>query len=462
MEKRNIVVGLFVVAGLVLFAVGLFLIGSRHSAFDHHMEYYAEFSNLGGLAKGAKVRVSGMEAGQVTEIKVPDSPSSRFRVKMQVDAKLHGLIRTDSLTTIGTEGVVGDTYLLIHTGSARAPAAGDHSTIPSKEPFDMAALLDKGDGLLNQAGKTIKDADTTIQQVGSGLTTTLHTVNTTVTNVDDVVAGIKQGRGAVGLLLQNQQFADQVRQTLNGATQATGSLAHASSQADQMISELQSRKLPQKVDDTLNSARSAAAQLDATSKQLNQTIAEATGPDSQGMTAGSNLRQTLSNTNAATANLADDTESLKHEFFFKGFFSKRGYYQLSNLSPETYRQNKAFTNQENRRAWLSASDLFELRPDGTEDLSFRGRQMLDDAVTQGGGSAMNQPIVVEGYSNSPDTSAQVALSRKRSILVSQYLQNHFQLDSRNVGFIGLSGSAPAGTGHAGWDGVCVVILRSKH
>src|ERR1700744_4402645 len=109
MMNRNFIVGLFVVAGLTLFSVGLFLIGNRNQRFARHVEYYAEFTDLAGLAKGAKVQVAGMDAGQIVDIGVPHSPASRFRVRMRINEALHGLVRTDSVTTIGTEGVVGDT-----------------------------------------------------------------------------------------------------------------------------------------------------------------------------------------------------------------------------------------------------------------------------------------------------------------------------------------------------------------
>jgi phospholipid/cholesterol/gamma-HCH transport system substrate-binding protein len=461
MTNKNILVGIFVLAGVVLFTVGLFLIGSRHNAFDRHMEFYTEFSNLSGLAKGAKVRVAGMEAGQVTEIQIPTSPASRFRVKMQVESKLRGLVRTDSLVSIETEGVVGDTFLLIKSGTPQAPSAANSSTLPSKEPLDLSALLDKGNGLMTDATKTIKDADKTIQQLGTDIHTTLGTTNTTIANVDDVVTGIKQGRGAVGLLLRDQQFAGEVRETLDKANQATGSLAHASGQADQMVSNLQARNLPQKIDDTMNSAKSAAAQLDSTAKQLNQTITEATGPDSSGETAGANLRDSLSNAKAATANLADDTESLKHEFFFKGFFKKRGYYQLTELKPAAYRQDKVFNSAANHRIWLASSELFDAKPDGSEVLSTRGKAALDSAIAQDGGPAIDQPIVVEGYSNAPALAEQLAASRQRAILVSQFLQKRFQLDPRNVGFIALTNHPPSAAGHADYDGICINILFPK-
>ena len=60
MRKANrATVGAFVGGGLLLFAVGLFLIGDRRQLFQSSTEIATEFKNLAGLQVGAAVRVSG-------------------------------------------------------------------------------------------------------------------------------------------------------------------------------------------------------------------------------------------------------------------------------------------------------------------------------------------------------------------------------------------------------------------
>ena len=104
MKNRNVLVGIFAMGGLILFSVGVFFVGNRHEAFTRHVQLYTEFGNLSGLTNGSKVRVAGMDAGEIVAIGVPDSPSSRFRIKFQIDDRLRGLVRTDSMVTIATEG----------------------------------------------------------------------------------------------------------------------------------------------------------------------------------------------------------------------------------------------------------------------------------------------------------------------------------------------------------------------
>ena len=66
-KKKKTIVGIFLVGGVLLFAVGLFLIGNSQQLFPRHFEIYTEFNKLATLQPGAKVRVSGMDAGEVSD-----------------------------------------------------------------------------------------------------------------------------------------------------------------------------------------------------------------------------------------------------------------------------------------------------------------------------------------------------------------------------------------------------------
>ena len=160
-------------------------------------------------------------------------------------------------------------------------------------------------------------------------------------------------------------------------------------------------------------------------------ISEINKPDRQGMSGGANIRESLTNANAATLNLADGTEALKHNFLLRGFFRHRGYYNLDRISPEQYRRDSAFTSRANYRVWLPASAAVPGRPDGQEELSAAGQELLNGTLTEYGDSIVESPIVVEGYC-SGRAADQLRLSRGRAILVRQYLQTHFQLDSTNL------------------------------
>src|ERR1700683_125204 len=135
MKNHNVVVGIFVTVAIALFGACLFLIGDQHKAFNRHVVFYTNFQSVDGLPQGATVRVGGMDAGRAGNIEVPASTAQKFRLKLNVEDRLRGLIREDSLVTVETEGLVGDKFVLIHAGTDRSPEAPPDSTLVSKEAF---------------------------------------------------------------------------------------------------------------------------------------------------------------------------------------------------------------------------------------------------------------------------------------------------------------------------------------
>ena len=485
MEMRNTSIGLFVITGLVLFGLGMFLIGNRHQVFARHREYYSEFVNLAGLTEGAKVRVAGKDAGEVISIEVPDSPSARFRIKWRIDTKLAGLVRADSVAVIGTEGVVGDTFLSIRPGTAHTAQAPGGATIPGREPTELSDLLSHGDSLL-------ADADNLLRTTGGKVNVALDGVTTTVSNVNDVVVGLKQGRGTAGMLLTDNALAGQIRNDLTGtlsgardlvaglqagrgpagmilrddalasqirdvvqnSRKASADFAHASAQADALVADLNSRQIPQKAADVMD-------KLNDTTQKVGELMTDITRPDAQGMSVGANMRASLTNASTATGNLADATEALKHNFLLRGFFRKRGYYNLADLPPEKYRVDRAFTSASNRRVWLAGSQLFQTGPDEKEELSPNGKALIDSLLTENGDHIVGGPIVVEGYWNGEIAADQLRISRSRAMAVRQYVQARFELDSKDLGAVPLRNLPPKGADRGTWDGVCLVFLRKS-
>ena len=454
MSKRYLAAGIFIIASVTLFALGIFLVGSRHEAFSRHVLLYTEFADLDGIAKGSKVQVSGMDAGQVTKIDVPGSPSGHFRVQMKVDESLHGLVRTDSVVTVDTEGVVGDTFLTIHSGSPNAAIAQADSVLQSKPPVTMSDLLSHGLGIMN-------DADATIKQVGGKLNVALDGVDGAVGNANDLLVGLKEGRGPAGMLLRDEKMAGQIRATMSNVQSTTSNLNEASGRVNVLVADVQQRDLPQKLDDTMTQIHSASTHADATIQQVQQSLAQALGPDANGVTAGQNVNEALTNVNVATGNMAEDTEALKHNFFFKGFFNRRGYYTLSSLSPEEYRRSKLFGNTQSPRAWLQADTVFQHGPHGTEELSTTGKRALDTAVASFGDAIFTHPIVIEGYSDAAVSADALSWSYARAQLVRNYLEARYPFTTKNVGVMPLSATPPPGLGHDRWSGICILVAEKK-
>src|SRR5271163_990971 len=445
MKINYAVVGVFIFSAVLLFSVGLFLIGNRQQAFAHHVDFFTKLTDVNGISPGSKVRVSGFEAGQVTGIEIPDRPSEQFTLKLHIDSKLHNLIRGDSFVTVEANGLVGDKFLLIHEGSDQGQEAASGATLLAKEQIELSAVIAKMTGDMDQANAAIGD----IKAKADG---TLDAITTTINNTNAIVTDVRRGKGTVGMLLADQQTATAVKDAVGNAQQAATNLNQVTVQAKQVMSDFRSRDLASKAEDTLNNAKDASRQVAQTSEQVSLALTEALGPDRSGENAAQNISETFSNINLATANMADDTEALKHEFFFRGFFKKRGFYSVKEMTPDQYRSNPYFNSQRNRRVWLNAADAFGKDSNGNEVLSAAGEVEIDQVIGIAKDSVIGQQIIVEGYSNQPSAADEIATSRSRSLIVAHYLEKRFHLSAKNIGLMPLNATAPPPSGKDSWNG----------
>jgi phospholipid/cholesterol/gamma-HCH transport system substrate-binding protein len=454
MSKRYLQAGIFIVVGVTLFGLGIFLVGNRHEAFARHLVLYSDFSDLDGLIEGSNVRVGGMDAGQVTKIDVPHFPRTTFRVQMRISEQLRGMVRTDSFVTIDTEGLVGETFVSIHPGSPGAAIAQADSTLQSRQPVSISDLMSSGLGVLG-------DADASLKQLGSKVNTSLDGMNLAVANANDLLVGLRQGKGPVGMLLRDDKMSAQIRDTMANIQSTSSAFNQSAARVNSIVKGIQEQQLPQKIGETMIQVQAASTGANSTIQLVHRSLNQALGPDIDGVTAGENISQSLTSVNEATENMSEDTEAIKHNFFFKGFFKHRGYYSLSSISPDEYRHSKLFSNPDGLRSWLSADALFQPGTHGTEELSPAGKRTLDAAIAGDGDAAFLHPIVIEGYSDAGSRADQLARSYSRASIVRTYLVARFPFAANNLGVMPLSSAPPPAVNHDDWSGICISVLEKQ-
>jgi hypothetical protein len=352
--SRTTIIGVFLIGGLVLFGVGLFLIGSQNNLFSHNFKVYAYFTNVSGLTSGAQVHVSGLNAGSVTDIHVPNQVPPRFRMTLSINSKFRPLVRQNSVATIASQGMVGDQFVEINPGKYPGAECVSGCTIQSTEPTNLSDLLNQASGVMK---------------------------------------------------------------TLNDTLASAGRVA--------------------------NHANQALATFDARGRG--------------GITGPEHLRETIVDAQRAANNVAEDTEALKHNFFLRGFFKHRGFYSLAEMSDEQYRKSDFVKEKKSKRVWVPAAELFSHRG-GHDELTKEGRAKLDSAMSEFLSYLPNQPLMVEGYSDTGSQAAEYDESAERANLVRDYLMDRFHLKPEFTGAMPLSDMPPDQTDRTTWDGVCLVIL----
>jgi phospholipid/cholesterol/gamma-HCH transport system substrate-binding protein len=442
-KNRLAAVGLFVLLGIGMFAGGLFLIGDRRMLFADTFRVYAEFKQLAALDTGAKVRVAGVDAGEVEEIRVPPGPSGHFRVRMRVRSDLRQLIRTDSIASIQNDGLVGNKFVQIQTGSESAPEVAEQGTIQSREPFDIADLMvsmsetlvtvnkmlaDVQTGVtqaLTAVSATATDAQTLMQSMGGEVRTLLASATRVGADLNAIVGQVRQGRGTVGRLLYDEALYGHVKNMMADAEKAVASVRQASDDARAAIADFRGDKGPVK-----------------------------------GLTG--DVQQTLQSARDAMADLAETTEALKRSFFFRGFFNRRGYFDLDDVSVAQYRQG-ALQSGDRRvlRIWLAADRLFEQDANGVERLSEGGIVRVESAMSQFLQYPQKSPFVVEGYAVDATGDARYLSSRARAQLVRDYVVGKYKLDPNFVAIMPMGSEAAESPSGNEWDGVALALFVTE-
>ncbi|HEU0141465.1 MAG TPA: MlaD family protein [Bryobacteraceae bacterium] len=468
MSKRgNVLVGIFLLGGVLLFALGLFLIGNRRLLFEDSFHIHTEFAKLAGLANGAKVRVGGMDAGEVVSVNVPAGPGSKFRVRARITEKLHPLVRKDSVATIQTDGIVGNQFLQIGPGTEQAAPAVAEGTIPSREPFDFADLL-------QELQTTVKIANATILDLRGEVETVLHTINETAGEATDlikdagkdvkeiassgagisrdlgaIITDIRAGRGTVGKLVTDERLYSQIKGVANDLSDSSTNVRNATADIRKLTTDLRERQVMEEVEKTLKNVRQISDQVKSTLAKFQQ------GEGTADLT--TDLRQTLAYAREAMQDMAENSEALKRNWFFRGFFRDRGFYDLDSVALRDYTGGQFARGKQVRREWVYYSSLFTPSKSGGFEISAEGKLKLDEVMGEFFRYGRDSFLIVEGYASEGTGSEQFLNSRRRARAVRDYLVSTYHINPSSAGTMPM-GAVESSVNGKYWDGVAIALF----
>jgi phospholipid/cholesterol/gamma-HCH transport system substrate-binding protein len=461
-SRDKTAMGAFVIGGLLLFGVGLFLIGDRRMMLSKSSDYYTEFAQVDALQAGAKVRVGGMDAGEIVEILVPQGPTSKFRVKFRVVEKMFPVIRTDSVASIATDGLLGNKFLMIDPGTTGLAPAG--WVLPSREPFEIGDLL-------AQIRETVSAIDKTVGEVKGDVAGATQTVAESAKHVDEIIvaaqgpiekvtrsasrisadaeaiiARVRAGEGSIGKLLNDDAVYNSIAGSADAVEEMLRSLDKASTDVQALVSRFKSGDVPADVEHTVKN-------LSESSERIKVLIASFQPLPGSGDGVAGDLRATLGSAREAMFSLAENLEALKHSFFFRGFFKDRGFFDLGSLSPVEYQSKEFEKNVTKERTWVEQDDIFIVKANGNEELSDPGRKKLDGMMAEFLRFTMDRAVIVEGYASAGTLDEQFLHSRERATKVRDYLVRKFTLSPEYIGVM------PMGSVSEYGDGIALVLLK---
>ena len=221
---KKLRVGVFVLVALAAFLGMIYALGAKSRLFEAKYTIHAEFSEVGGLAEGATVRLAGVQIGRVSGVELPSQPGGKVRVDLSIAKRFTDRVRKDSVARIETQGLLGDKIVEITIGSTNAPPLGPGQAIASKDPTDLGQVV-------NEGAQTVKDVAAlaaSLRETAEGLKQShlIEDASAAVANtrkVTDQVARIvnevERGKGWANALIYQEPVALQQLNAMIASTQ---------------------------------------------------------------------------------------------------------------------------------------------------------------------------------------------------------------------------------------------------
>jgi phospholipid/cholesterol/gamma-HCH transport system substrate-binding protein len=220
-------VGLTVVFASVVLAILLFLMSGTTGLFTKRITLYSYFDNANGLRVGAPVRLSGVDIGNVVGIRVVADKDKRLtpvEVIMKVSTKYGFDLRRDSVTSLDTAGVLGETYLDIDSSQAIGTPAQNGDSLPTHVHPDFNEVVRSSESTLQNMDALLKRADRILAFAESGKGSLgkliydpklYDQLSGTVQQLQAMVDDIAKGRGSLGQLINSNDAYNKFVATLD-------------------------------------------------------------------------------------------------------------------------------------------------------------------------------------------------------------------------------------------------------
>jgi phospholipid/cholesterol/gamma-HCH transport system substrate-binding protein len=220
-------VGLTVLVASLTLAVLIFLMSGTGGLFTKKIVLKSYFDNASGLRVGASVRLSGVDIGNVTKIRVvpdKDRQLTPVEVTMRVSTRYLFNLRRDSQTLLSTAGVLGETYIDIDSALARDREVRNGDVLPSREVPDFQDVVRSSQGTLQNFDSLLKRTDRILAFVESGKgsigkliydPTLYNRLGETINDFSGLVSEVSQGNGTLGKLIVSDELYRKANATID-------------------------------------------------------------------------------------------------------------------------------------------------------------------------------------------------------------------------------------------------------
>jgi phospholipid/cholesterol/gamma-HCH transport system substrate-binding protein len=311
--NHRIKLGMFLFTGSILLVVGLYMIGKNKSLFGSSYTLIAHFDQISGLQPGNNIRYSGIDIGTVEDIQLLNDTT--IEVTMTIAKKMAAIIRTNSIASIGTDGLMGNKLINIEPGTFSSPMAQEGEILPSIKSVDTEAML-----------RTLQSTNTNVERISNDLMELTMTINKSRGTLYTMLLDTNLALGLENTLSNVEKISIHLNSFSSGLAKMSSDIQHGKGAIGALLNDTGSVVLD--LEQTMRNLHSSSEKIDKTATSLNSLMQEAKEGNGsltvilRDTVTANHLKRALEYIDSSAYNLNLNMEALKHTFLMRKYFKK--------------------------------------------------------------------------------------------------------------------------------------------
>lgn len=306
-QKTTLIrLGAFVITGFAVLVLAVFYIGGQQGLFRDTFRVSAYFEGAEGIRSGSAVRLAGVDVG-VVDLVMISPENNKVRLDLKLNTDIHHFVKTDSYATIEPEGLVGNKFVAITVGSSQAEEIADGAILQTREPVRLADIL-------QDAKLTAANTRRATEEFAA------------------ILQSVREGKGTLGKLVTEEGLYLSLQRSIYSADSSLRQTTEEFTNVSRFIFSLAGTigDVVFKADSVVTSVNEIVGKVNAGQGMIGALLADKALYDS--------LLQLINNAVAMTedarvgaSRFAENMEALKHNWFFKGYYEDRGYWDKEDF-----------------------------------------------------------------------------------------------------------------------------------
>ena len=318
-NSRPVVVGIFILLGIVILVVAVFTLGGQKKTFVKGYTVNAVFDDVNGLQAGNNVWLSGVKIGTVHRISFYNN--TKVLVALNLDKSIAQHIRKDAFAKIGSESFIGNKIVVIYGGTNATPQMPENGFLNVEKATstdEMLATLQSNNQNLLAITSSFKSIS---RKIDSGTGTIGYLLNDQTT-----AKRLNASMGSLQTTMNNFRSASQTsREVLANLSAFTERLNTQGSLANKLATDTTLFNVLKGTLTQLRDVTTTAAQITDNLKAASDRLHDTTSVPGillNDVQAGAAVKNTLMNLETGSQKLNEDLEAVQHNFLLKGYFKK--------------------------------------------------------------------------------------------------------------------------------------------